>query len=94
MVIIMIRMILIFSMIGFFVSIVCILAWKIISYFPEFDKAYGGAIYLIQLIIWPGSVFFVAATGSKGIIITIYAILSNILLYAIAGSIIGIFLRK
>lgn len=90
----MMRMILIFSMIGFLISVACMLMWKIISYFPEFDKVYGGAIYLIQLAIWPGSVFFVAATGSKGIIITIYAIVSNILLYAIVGAFIGLFLRK
>jgi hypothetical protein len=76
-----------FSLTGFIIPLIFTITWELLEKFPNFYIMIGHKVQLIQLALWPSSIFMIATAGTKGInykILTI-SIVANITFYAMLG---------
>lgn len=85
-----------FSLVGLVIPVILTLFWKLLEQYRHAYLAVGRVMEIVQLLIWPSSIFMIATAGSKDIDYGMLAlsIITNIAFYAVIGFLIWWGLNK
>lgn len=83
----MVMLITLFSLAGLVIPILFTLVWRLLEQHPRAWLAIGAKLEIVQVLMWPSSIFMMATTGHDGIDYGMLAlsITINIVLYASIG---------
>jgi hypothetical protein len=92
----MVKLIALFSLAGLVIPILLTLLWKLLERYQHAYLSIGGVLEILQLLVWPSSIFMMATAGHKGIGYGMLAlsITGNIVFYALLGFLIWWGLHK
>jgi len=83
----MVKIIGLFSLAGLAIPILFTLIWRLIEQYQRAYLSIGRVLEILQLLVWPSSIFIMATAGRKGIDYRMLAIsvIVNIAFYALIG---------
>jgi hypothetical protein len=83
----MVKLVALFSLIGLVIPILLTLIWKLLEQYQHTYLSVGKVLEIVQLLVWPSSIFMMATAGHRGIDYGMLAIsiAVNIVFYSLIG---------
>ena len=88
----------VFSFVGAVLPFLFTAAWSILDRYSAINAWLGGKLELLQLLVWPSSIFMMATAATPGVDWTMLmlAVVVNVVLYAAIGGVVwwGIYRQR
>ncbi|MCP4347078.1 MAG: hypothetical protein GY795_16315 [Desulfobacterales bacterium] len=77
----------VFATVGFAIPVILTVVWFLLEKHNDYYLSIGDKIIVIQLMIWPSSIFMMATAAHEGIdfVVLSLSITVNVLLYTVLG---------